>query len=349
MKKLAFICLSLISAGLMLRRAGAVEIETNRLSLSARLGFNVSVHFHGLTTLPAPPAPSRTNPRGDSYNYDDGYVLTDISGNAGGQTWYWGYDDSSRQIQNNSILLSRTTLGPDASPSTTLKDDEPYLGVELAYQRLLGTKDKLHYGVELAGNYMSLSESDSHPIAMNATRTSYPFAFTPGTTPPSATSAMPYQGSYQGPGFVISDTPGAPIITNIPGGAVLNGSRHFDADIWGFRLGPYLEYPLDSKFKVGISGGLAGAIVDADVSWTETVSIAGRRSVPVSGGGHNSDMLWGFYVGANAAYRFSERWSAIAGVQYQDAGNYKHSFSGREVDADFGSSVLVTIGVGWNF
>src|SRR5438093_447177 len=137
MKKIAFICFILTASAGIFSAANAAE--TNRLSLSARLGFNVSVRFHGLTVLPAPPAPSRTTPRGDMYNYDDGYVLTDISGNAGGQTWYWGYDDSSRQIQNNAILLSRTTVGPGASPSTTL-DDEPSFGAELAYQRLLGTK-----------------------------------------------------------------------------------------------------------------------------------------------------------------------------------------------------------------
>src|SRR5215467_50644 len=186
MKNIVLICLSLMVTGFTLCRVEAAEIETNRLSLSARLGFNVSVRFHGLTTLPTPPAPSRMTLRGDTYNYDDGYVLTDISGNAGGQTWYWGYDDSSRQIQGNSILLSHTTPGAGPSPSTTLKDGEPYPGVELAYQRLLGAKGSFHYGLELAGSFMSLSQSDSRPIAMNATRTSYPFAFTPGTMPPSA-------------------------------------------------------------------------------------------------------------------------------------------------------------------
>ena len=349
MKKITHLCLILSATALLDCSAAGADTETNRLSLSARLGFNVSVRFHGLATLPAPPAPSRTTPRGDNYNYDDGYVLTDISGNAGGQTWYWGYDDSSRQIQNDSILLSRTTLGAGASPSMRLKDDEPSPGLELAYQRLLGTKGRLHYGLELAGNFMNVSQSDNRPVAMNATRTAYPFAFTPGTTPPSASPNMPYQGSYEGPGFVISDTAGAPTVSNIPGGAVLNGSRRFDADIWGFRLGPYLEWPVTPRINIGLSGGLAGALVDADVSWSETVTIAGRRSPTLSGGGSDGELLWGFYLDATASYRFSERWSAILGVQYQDVGTYSHSFSGRRVDADLGHSVFVTLGVGWNF
>jgi len=349
MKNIAFIGSVLIAITLAPGRAGAQEIETNRLSLSARLGFNVSVRFHGLTTLMSPPGPSRTTPRGDRYNFDDGYMLTDISGNAGGQTWYWGYDDSSRQISGNSIMLSRTTLASGATPTVTLNNDEPNLGAELAYQRWLGSKGDLRYGVELAGNYMSLNVNDSRPIAAKATRTTYPFAFTPGNTPPSASSSSPYQGSYQGPGFVINDAEGAPTVTTIPGGATLIGNRDFDANIWGFRLGPYLELPLGKRFKAGISGGLAGAFIDADVSWHETATIAGRRGPALSGGGHDDDMRWGFYVGGNVAYQISQRWSALLSVQYQDVGTYKHSFSGRQVEADLGKSIFLNIGVGWNF
>ncbi|TAK94613.1 MAG: hypothetical protein EPO07_16465, partial [Verrucomicrobia bacterium] len=72
----------------------AEEYVTNRLSASARLGFNMSARFRGTTVgLPLSGTP-RVAPHGENYNYDDGYVLTDTSGNYGGQTWYWGYDNS---------------------------------------------------------------------------------------------------------------------------------------------------------------------------------------------------------------------------------------------------------------
>ncbi len=85
------------------------SIVANRLSLSARFGFNISGKFkgigNGLFTVPAP------NPRrtldGDAYNYDDGYVLTDSSGNFGGETRYWGYDDSASQILGNTVQPRR--------------------------------------------------------------------------------------------------------------------------------------------------------------------------------------------------------------------------------------------------
>src|SRR5258708_1507516 len=111
MKQNSVILFVLIAAALPMHAAELEEPATNHLNhltLSARLGFNISATFKGFST--APLASTRVTPHGDRYNYDDGYVLTDISGNAGGQTWYWGYDDSSSQISGNTVLLSRSTL-----------------------------------------------------------------------------------------------------------------------------------------------------------------------------------------------------------------------------------------------
>jgi YD repeat-containing protein len=88
----------------------------NRFSLNARFGLNISAKFMGMSGISLTPPP-RTTPDGSQYNYDDGYVLTDISGNAGGQTWNWGYDQSG-QISGNTILMHRSTVSA-AAPSAT--------------------------------------------------------------------------------------------------------------------------------------------------------------------------------------------------------------------------------------
>jgi formylglycine-generating enzyme len=54
---------------------------------------------------------------GDLYNYDDGYVLVDSTGNAGGYTRYWGYDNAS-QIVNGLLVLHR-----QLRPSEVLVDE----------------------------------------------------------------------------------------------------------------------------------------------------------------------------------------------------------------------------------
>ena len=203
-------------------RAEEEDIVTNRLSFSARLGFNISARFKGVNATPiGPPRNPRSTPsqpgrpNGDPYNYDDGYVLTDVSENYGDQTWYWGYDSSS-QISGNTILLSRTTR-TTAGGATGSFDDDPSLGCELTYNRLLGVKGDARYGLEVAVNYLNLSLHANDTYRGAATRETYAYPFTQGTTPP-GTATGPYQGSFTGPGFVIGDTPvGRPSTVPVPG------------------------------------------------------------------------------------------------------------------------------------
>ena len=318
---------------------------TNRLSLSGRVGLGISARFKGIAVLPVP-ALNRTTPGGDAYNYDDGYVLSDTSGNFGGQTWYWGYDNSASQISGNNILLSRNS---SASIGSSEADDKPGYGAEVLYSRMLGAKGNLRYGFEAAINYLNFSVNDSRPRAASLTRVTDAYPFTPGTTPPAATPGNPYQGSFDGPGFVIGDTPVSSSTTVAPGAAVSNGHREFDADIWGIRVGPYLEFPLGEKFKLSVSGGLAAALISAEASWTESITISGTAGPSVHGSGRNTDFVLGGYLAGNAAWEINERWSIVGSVQYQYLGRYDHSFGGRAVEADLTHGIFITLGVGYKF
>jgi len=315
--------------------------------LSARFGFNISARFKGFSTLPPPSSSTRRTPHGDAYNYDDGYVLTDNSGNFGGQSWYWGYDDSSKQVSGNNVLLSRSSLA--GGPSSVSLNDEPSYGAELVYRHLLSTKDRLSIGFELAANYLNLSLSDNRALSADVMRTSYPYSFAPGSIPPAATVDAPYQGSPEGPGFVMSDTPGQPFTTRVAGEAIIQGHRQLDAAIWGLRLGPYLETPVGSKIRLSLSGGVAGGWLDGSASWNETISIGGVQGATLSGSGHANKMLWGFYVAGNVSWQFAPRWSAVAGVQYQDLQDFDHAFGGRQVQVGLSESIFATFGVSFNF
>ena len=310
-------------------------IATNRLSFSARVGFNIAATFKA-----AAPAP-RVAPDGSAYNYDDGYVHTDVSGNFGGQTWNWGYDNSASQISGNTILMSRTTPAGSYSPKSL--EDNPYLGGEITYNRLLGVKDKWHYGIEAAANYLNISLHGSQTFSGDATRVTDAYSFTPGTTPPTATPGNPYQGSFNGPGFVIGDSPVNSVTTLVPGIPIAD-QQQYDGNLWGFRLGPYLEVPLGERWDLSFSGGLALGLLSSSASWSQT---AGATSI--SGSGSDFAALWGFYVGANVSYQFSERWSAIGGVQFQSLGTHSHTYGGREVEVDLSHSFFVTLGVSYTF
>ena len=322
-----------------------VTNRLNRFSLNARFGLNISAKFRSMSgiTLTAPP---RTTPDGSQYNYDDGYVLNDISGHAGNQTWNWGYDQSG-QIAGNTILMHRTTVSADAPAGTDVGGGDPQSGFEFTYDRELGNRDDLRYGFEAAVNYMNLSLKNTSVSSGDVRRLTDAYPFTPGTTPPPTPPV--YQGSFNGPGFLLGYTPVSSTPTTIVGGATVVDQRNYNADIWGFRLGPYAEYPLSQNIDLWFSGGLAVALADGSASWTETASIAGGGTMAGSGGGSDLGLLLGGYLSAQVAWQFSERWSAEGGVQYQCLGTYEHNFGGQAMQLDLSKSVFITIGLGYSF
>src|SRR5690242_5012164 len=62
--------------------------------------------------------------------YDDGYVHTDQTGNAGGLTSNWGYQNASQVNADNHTLLMHQARTFSATTSGG-GNDEPYLGAEL--------------------------------------------------------------------------------------------------------------------------------------------------------------------------------------------------------------------------
>ncbi len=309
----------------------------NRLSFSPRIGFNASAKFDGV----GGGGSGRATPNGDAYNYDNGYVLTDISGNQGSQTWYWGYDDSAAQVSGNNILLSRSTVTAGAA---TLSDDaDPMLGGELAYGVELGTKGKLRYGFETAAGFQQINVQSSGNFLVTLATQTDSYAFMAGATPPTATPSMPYQGTYQGPGFLIGDTPSSTssaVTTGVP----LSSENELTSDLWTFRVGPYLEFPLSDHVALGLCGGIEGGLLNATISWDE--SGGSYRSV---GEVDDTTVLVGFYVGGMVSWQFADRWTLSGGVQYHNLGTYEHSYRGRSVELNLNNAIYVTAGVSWRF
>jgi hypothetical protein len=348
MKRNSLITVVLAGAALAAVNANAGDPITNRLSLSLRVPFNIKAKFTGAMTVGAGGS-TRTTPNGATYNYDDGYVFNDVSGSGDGLTWYWGYDDSASQVDsaNNAILLSRTT--GDASLSSPDMDDDGSIGFELAYAKELGRGESTRYGFEAALNFMSLGMSSGGSYRATGTRTVDSYAFTPGTTPPGASAGSEYQGTFDGPGFVIAST--AFSSTTVAGGPIgtVSGLRSLDADVWGGRIGPYLEWDLDDNVSVSVSGGLALGLVDVSARWDESLTLDGGGTFTDAGSGSDDALQFGFYLAANLNWRLSDHWSAVGGVQYQNLGTYDESFGTRGVELDLSKSLFFTIGVGYSF
>jgi hypothetical protein len=322
------------------------QVETNSLNhfrFVPRAAFGINARFRNVGNLFLSPA-GRTTPNGNAYNYNDGYVRTDVSGNAGGHTWYWGYDSSS-QISGNTILMHQTAASGNVSSSDGTDLSNPGWGGELIYDRELGSRGAVCYGLEAALDYANLSLRAGGSGTGDIIQTTDAYAFGSGTTPPAA----PYQGTFNGPGFLIGSSPASSSSTVMTGAANIMTTQRLDANIWGMRLGPYLDFPVDERVDLSLSGGVALALMGASASWTEIVNLSGSGPLSASGGGHDLAFLWGGYVGVNLSWQLSKHWDAEAGGQYQYLGIYRHTFDGSEVELNLTKSILVTLGISYSF
>ncbi len=323
---------------------------SSRMTLSMRFGLNISGKFKGIGSSfssGTPLSSGRHTSHGDPYNYDNGYVLPDISGNFGGQTWYWGYDNAS-QVNSGANTISFNRTVATGLPSQSSGNDSLSVGAELANDYELGVKEDWHhlrYGLEAAVNFMPVEFNSGGAHSATLSQQTDTYGYTPGTTPPTP----PYSGGFGGPGFVINSSPASSTTTLIPGATFL-AQQHFEANLWGLRLGPYAELPVSEKLDLFLTGGLAVGLLDSEAAWKETLTLpGGGGSVTVKGGGRDTALLWGWYLGLNAAYSFTDRWGVEAGAQFQSLGTYDHNFGGRRVELDLSKTLFVHAGVSFSF
>lgn len=330
--------------------------STNRLTLSLRFALNISAKFKGIGTPYTAGSIygyGRTTPDGDRYNYDNGYVLRDSTGNFLGYTSDWGYDSGSQVnaagFPANTIAFDQTKA---TAPTSASSDRDRPPGLELTYDHQWGVKEDWHhlrYGWEAAANYMWLSMQSDSSSLVDLVTTTTAYSFQPGDTPPGA----PFQGTFSGSGYMLLQvppdfptTPGSPVV--IPG-AAFTSSDEFNGHLFGFRLGPYLELPVSEKMAMRLDGGVAVGLIYSAMHWKETLTPPGGPTLPASGGGSSLDVLWGGYVGLDATYQFNEHWGLDVGAQFQDIGTFNHNYQGREVQLDLSRSLFLEAGISYTF
>lgn len=229
----------------------------NHLRLGYRMGFDVGVDFRnarpfafrfsrasasgggGASSTSLPVAPG---------GYSDGFVLDDVSGGAGGKTWYWGYDNNS-QVVGDSIVFTRQTGTTTTTRTSTTRDitedavllpggvedlgeDPSSHGVELVYGRDLATRGPFTFGLEAGVSYNRLDASSgtrgmapvqltTHEQIRRRTTTTGTAIFQrdtfglDGVIPPLA----PYAGTFAGPGPLLDNAPSASTVTRLSSAA----------------------------------------------------------------------------------------------------------------------------------
>ena len=310
-----FIAFAGVAAPFSLLAQDIDQSEWNHFGLDYRLGFNIQAKFSE-----------------HSINYIDGFVHDDSSGNAGGQTWNWGYQNSS-QISGNNLLLHGINY-PGGGQNQT---DDPQQGFELSYFRDFGHESWGRWGLKAAFGYTDISIKNNSPISGNLITDTYSLG---GIVPPIA----PYSGSFSGPGPVINRSPSSSLSTP----AVFTGSRSVDASLFDFHLGPTVSVNLSQRFSLEAGGGLALGVVDSTFAFNETAPTSGS-SASTAGSATDTGFQAGVYLEGGFAYRLTHSYSIYGGAEFEYLGSFDQSVGSHSVELDLSQSVFFVLGMQFHF
>ena len=280
--------------------------------------------------------------------YDDGYVRRDSTGNAGGQTTYWGYDNNSQYNPASQTLTMHSITSFSASGSSANDDAGSSPGFDMAYGDNLWYWKHARVGWELGFDLLPINITDTSPLPdANATQTTY--VFNTGLLPGDPLIGAPYHGPYRG-GIgtpTISSSPSSTSSQTFSGGTV-TGSRSLDLILYSFRFGPNFYWDLTDKFGMSLGAGPAVGIVSGDYQYDEIITANGA-STHNRGSFGSTDIVYGGYVNATVMYHLVDNGDIYAGVQYTPMTDAQFNSGGREADLNLNGQLYFTIGVNWPF
>jgi hypothetical protein len=323
---------------------------TRHFRLGPLAAFNIGAHFK------ISPGAFFNNVSGNNVAagiYDDGYVRTDQTGNYGGVTSYWGYNNASSQYDStaNTITMHATT-GYSVPNGSSAGGDVGYtVGFDLAYGVNIWYWKHARVGIDFGFSYLPISISDNSPMSATVNQTSYTFGFPGNVVPPgtvsSGSTGTGYQGGPSGVGPVINSTPSSTSQSTI-GQVNVTGHRTLDANLFVIRLGPSMDWDLGEHVDMELSLGPALGIIDGEYSYNENVTVNGATAHNV-GSFDKLGFQYGGYVSATFNFHLSDSVDIYLGGQFISMDDYTISNGGREASLDLGSQLYISAGFNWPF
>jgi len=308
---------------------------TRHFRIGALVGMNISANFRRNGTFGI----SGNNPAQGIF--DDGYVRTDNTGNAFGQTGYWGYNNAS-QLNGSALTMYAATA---FSTSSSSKESGVFPGFDMAYGGNLWYWKHARVGWELGFGLLPISITDNQSSPASVTQLAYTFD-TGGIVVPGA----PYQGGFNRYGEPTIPVP-VPITpsgtNNIPNGTV-SGKQTLDVMLYTLRLGPTFYWDLSEHVSLSLGAGPAVGLVSGDYKYDETIT-AGGVSAHNSGRIGGTDFTYGGYVNATVLCHVTDNGDIYAGVQFMPMSDATISGGGREGRLNLGGQVYFTVGINWPF
>jgi hypothetical protein len=305
---------------------------TRHFRIGAMVGMSISASFTRNGTF----AISGNNPAQGIF--DDGYVRTDNTGNAFGQTGYWGYNNAS-QLNGSALTMHATT---SFSTSSSSEESGVFPGFDMAYGDNLWYWKHARVGWELGFGLLPISISENGSTPATIDQSSYTFN-TGGIVVPTA----PYQGGFNRFGeSTITNNFFQSSATSTNG--TVSGKQTLDVMLYTLRFGPTFYWDLTEHVSLSLGAGPAVGLVSGDYKYDETIT-AGGVSANNSGKIGGTDFVYGGYVNATVLCHVTDNGDIYAGVQFMPMSDATIGGGGREGRLNLGGQLYFSVGINWPF
>ena len=291
---------------------------------------------------------------GQNYEYLDGFVRVDASGNAGGDTTFWAYDRNSPAVGNT--IQFQSLSGGSAAGSSGATDEsmaaaaafEIYGYYDLGAASLFPSMEKngATWGLR-AGLHYGYVDHDSDSAYSGRASTVIDSFSLGGIGAPGGG----FIGTFNGPNQLLSDTP-TRVLGSGSTAVQISGSRSLEVHLTMSQWGSYLNLPLNEKLDLRLEGGVILALASGEYRYDNRVrasgsaTSAGQRS---RGSASRTMILPGFYAGASLEYELTERLSLQGSLRYQFLKHFEINTGGTSAQLAFNSAFVLGVGATWRF
>jgi hypothetical protein len=308
---------------------------SRHFTLGAIAGFNLHARFSMAGNFNI----SGNNPAAGVY--DDGYVETDATGNAGGYTGNWGYNNASQYNAANNTLTMHSASSYSAQENARANDPVA-AGFQLTYGDTDFTWGHAKVGWELGFGLLPIEITDHSPMSVKLNESTYVFN-TGGNVIPGA----PYSGSFSGTGEPLLGTNYTKSASSAESGT-LTGTRTLDTTLYTLRLGPSIYWDLNQEMGLFLSAGPAVGVAQNTLQYNEHINYGVASSVD-SGSVSSTALVYGGYASGRLTFHVPEKADLFIGAEYMPLTRADVSGNNRRARLDLSGEIYVTAGVNWSF
>lgn len=299
--------------------------------------------------FPVPPPAGATN-----YFYTNGSVQVDSSGNAGGLTTYWAYNNTAQYDATafggqGAINYSTISSGVSGAGSVVDSNVSAAAGFEMHGYLDLGDVAFIpaadgrtaSWGLRTGLQYARVNNGNNAGQVAGVGTITDSFNLN-GVIPPAA----PYAGTFAGPGPLLGDTPTRTTGTTV---ATISGNRQLDVNLFVSTFGSYLALPVTKKLDVMLEGGGVLALASGSYRYQSTVTVPGVGTQVSSGGKSSTKLLPGVYTSVGLAWHLTDQFSLQGSVRYQFMRQFSLNANGSNANLCFDSAMVLFFGASYKF